>query len=168
MKNIELKVSVNDFSALIQKLTALGAKHQGVLHQKDTYFHAKQGRLKLREINDAEFVLVYYERPDKNESKISMYEIVEYDSESAQKMKSILTKTLGIKIIVEKERNLWMYKNTRIHLDKVKGLGNFLELETVVNTTPLAEAEQEHSHVIKSLDLSLYDKQSASYSDMLV
>lgn len=168
MKNIELKVSVNDFSALIQKLTALGVEHQDVLHQKDTYFHAKRGRLKLREINDAEFVLIYYERPNKDESKISTYEIVECDAESAQKIKSILTKVLGIKIVVEKERSLWIYKNTRIHLDTVQGLGHFLELETVVNAAPLADAKREHLHVIESLNLSLYDKQSASYSDMLI
>lgn len=71
--------------------------------------------------------MIYYERPDESELKISTYEIVELDVASAQKITSLLTKSLGIKIVVEKERNLWMYENTRIHLDIVQGLGCFSE-----------------------------------------
>lgn len=168
MRNIELKVSVNNFDELTQKLVAFDAERQGVLRQRDTYFNVECGRLKLREIDGIEFELIYYERPNKSESKISTYEIVKLDAESAQKIKSILTKSLGIKIVVEKERNLWMYENTRIHLDVVQGLGYFLELETVVDTTSQTDATQEHLRIIESLNLSQYSKQSRSYSDMFM
>lgn len=36
---------------------------------------------------------------------------------------------MGIKGEVKKERYLAMYEQTRIHIDTVEGLGNFMELE---------------------------------------
>ena len=35
-------------------------------------------------------------------------------------------------MVVEKKRRLFLYKNSRIHLDEVRGLGTFIEFEVLV------------------------------------
>ena len=50
-RNIELKARVADLNAAARAAEALGATRRALLVQTDTYFHARQGRLKLREIH---------------------------------------------------------------------------------------------------------------------
>jgi len=40
-----------------------------------------------------------------------------------------LSKAVGIKGTVKKERLLYLVGQTRVHVDNVQGLGNFMELE---------------------------------------
>lgn len=75
--------------------------------------------------------LVFYDRPDTEGPKISNYEIVTLDSNNCQKMKNVLTQTNGILGSVKKIRHLYMVGETRIHIDKVENLGNFMELEVM-------------------------------------
>lgn len=167
MKNIELKIQVDDFQSINRNLKKARATDEGVLSQTDTYFNCKGKRLKLREQNDKEFLLVLYARPDKKEATVSDYDIIYFDKKQAQALKAVLKKAYGEKVVVKKERKLWMYKNTRIHLDKVQKLGTFLELETVVKKG-LAEAKKEYNEVVDFLDLEKYKKLERSYSDMLM
>jgi predicted adenylyl cyclase CyaB len=74
----------------------------------------------------------------------------------------------GERVVVKKERQLWRYKHTRIHLDKVKKLGNFLELETVMKNLSEAKAAGECSEVIDLLNLDRYKKLKFSYSELLL
>ncbi len=73
----------------------------------------------------------------------------------------------GEKNIVRKKRNLWIYKNTRIHLDDVYGLGGFLEIETVVKNIDIKQARKEHSEIISLLNLLEYKKIDKSYGDLI-
>lgn len=168
MKNVELKVRVNSLRILREKLVSLGLDKKSTLHQIDTYFQTKKGRFKLREIDSKEFELIYYERPDMSESKVSTYEIISFDEVQAKKIKSILGSVQGMLIAVDKERELWIYKNTRIHLDDVTYLGEYVELETVVKDISMAEAQAEHYEVIGLLDLDQCEKCDVSYSDLLL
>ena len=54
---------------------------------------------------------------------------------------------LKVEAVVEKKRLLYMYDNTRIHLDEVKGLGKFLELETLV-LSGLKDAKNRFNKII--------------------
>jgi predicted adenylyl cyclase CyaB len=69
---------------------------------------------------------------------------------------------------VNKKRILFVYKNTRIHLDAVEGLGDFVELETVFSTT-LSQSEgiKEHDEVVKLLNLHRFPTIKGSYSGLL-
>ena len=137
MKNIEIKIQINDFRKIIPLLKKLRAKHNGKLHQVDTYYNHKNSRLKTRSINNKKFEIISYQRPNKNGAKISNYQVLNIKPTKFKKVKSDLDNKFGEKVVVKKQRTLWIYKNTRIHLDKVYGLGKFLELETVVKKQTL-------------------------------
>jgi adenylate cyclase class IV len=168
MKNIELKISLENFKEINKLLLANQAKKTANLKQVDTYYNCKNGRLKLREINNEEFQLIYYSRPDTLKSKVSTFTVLKINADQFSVLKGLLAGAYGEKVAVKKERVLWIYKNTRIHLDKVYKLGYFLELETVVNGIFMEEAHLEHQEVIKKLELDKYKKIDKSYSDMIL
>ena len=166
MRNIELKVKIDNFRPIIKSLKALRAKFHGELKQIDTYFEIKTGRLKFREINGQRFELIYYRRPDKKKVKISQYIILNLKKDQYLLLKQILSTVIKIKNIVTKKRELWIYKHTRIHLDDVKSLGNFLELETVLKNISADKGRIEYLYLIKSLKLEKYKKIAGSYTDL--
>lgn len=168
MKNIELKVVCAEHDNIASVLKKICARFEGRLKQIDTYFNCPGGRLKLREINGKRFELIFYQRPDWTRSKVSDYEVWELDRKQTALIKNILKKALGEKVTVQKERGLWIYQHTRIHLDKVKNLGNFLELETVLKNINLERGKKEHLEIIKHLGIAWHRKINNSYSDLLL
>ena len=168
MKNIEIKVTVPSFKDIIRNLKNLGADHKGKIDQVDIYFNSRSGRLKIREINKKQFELIYYQRSDKKSSRISQYNRVELDRDKSNLLKKIFGQSLGQKVVVKKIRDLWIYKNTRIHIDKIKGLGNFVELETVITGHNFYKFKNEHKKVLKALSLNRFEIQKQSYSDLLL
>ena len=81
-------------------------------------------------------------------------------------LKDLLRISLGIKTIVKKERSFWLYNNTRIHLDTVEGLGEFVELETVFQGQSDTEATLEHQYVKTILALNFAEPIAVSYSEL--
>jgi adenylate cyclase, class 2 len=168
MKNLEIKVKVQDHEALERRLERIGAQYIETLVQIDTYYHCKKGRLKIREINGNIAELIAYQRPDIASSKISSYTIQQIPISELEAEKKKLHKRFGTLVVVSKKRKLWKYKNTRIHLDTVVGLGKFLELETVATTINDRQMKTEHKEVIDALHLQDYLTCDLSYSDMLL
>ena len=169
MINIELKVSVKDFKETIRHLKKIGASSTGKFSQVDTYYKSRNRRLKIREIDHKIYQLITYYRKDQAESKISDYTIKKLDKKELKRYKWHLSRTNGKSIKVCKKRELWLYKNTRIHLDKVQELGRFIELETVVkDPSDLQQLEKEHQEIINLLNLSAFTKIGRSYSDLLL
>ena len=164
-KNLEFKVRYGSLDLLHPKLADLKANRQETINQVDTYFHNPKGRLKLRETDlSAEGWLIYYERPNELESRYSIYQLCKVDESS--NLKELLTNALGVKTIIKKQRVLWMYKNTRIHLDTVEDLGEFVELETVFQGQSDADAKVEHNHVKTTLGLEMGEPIAVSYSEL--
>lgn len=168
MKNIELKIKISDFRGIEKSLKHLGAKFQGVLEHKDTYFNVAVGRLKLREINNRKFELIFYERPDTAMKKLSSYQVVALDKGQAGQLKDILTLSLGVKVVVAKKRRLWLWSDTRIHLDTVGKLGKFLELETVLEKISQRVGEKQYQEIYDRLGLDRFEALNNSYSDLLL
>lgn len=133
MQNIELKARYPDLGKARKRVELLGARFDKRIHQIDTYFKVPTGRLKLREIQGNLAQLIYYLRPDCADFKLSEYEIYTLN-DGVEKLKMILSECLGVYKVVEKIREVFWYKNIRIHLDQVKGLGNFLEFEGVLKS----------------------------------
>ena len=164
-KNLEFKVRYESLDVLLPKLADLKAMHRETIHQVDTYFQNPKGRLKLRETDGYdEGWLIYYERPNALESRYSIYQLCKIAKPTV--LKELLTAALGIKTIVKKQRSFWMYNNTRIHLDTVADLGEFVELETVFQGQTETEAAKEHQHVKTTLDLNAAEPIAVSYSDL--
>lgn len=81
--------------------------------------------------------LVQYNRPDITGPKLSEFNILETDN--PKMLHKILEESVGILGEVKKERWLFLYEQTRIHLDKVDGLGTFLEFEVCLRPSQTIE-----------------------------
>lgn len=165
-RNLEFKAETGSLELLRANLRALEAEFSGRLHQIDTYFDVPKGRLKLREVEDYGGTLVYYERPDAAESRYSHYQLCDIANHAP--FKQMMSDVLGVKVIVEKNRELWIYGNTRVHLDEVLDLGEFIELETVIRDQSEAEAKAEHNYLKETLHIAAADLIPVSYSDLLL
>ena len=165
MKNLEFKANCDSLDVLRGHLINLQAEHRRTMKQLDTYFNIPQGRLKLREINTDEAQLIYYERSDRAESRYSSYQVCDISEPTA--FMQIATMAWGVKGVVEKQRELWIFGDTRIHLDEVRDLGQFVELETVIRNQTEEEAQAEHQLVKDALGIKEEDLVSVSYSDLV-
>ncbi|MDR1321665.1 MAG: class IV adenylate cyclase [Gracilibacteraceae bacterium] len=163
MRNLEVKVKILNKMGIVNLLKKLGAEHVCTMKQTDYYFCLGANKEKLRTINDCEHQLIIYRRAERQGRKDSEYEI----SELNEKEKNHLLESRKIIKDVEKIRELWKYGHTRIHIDHVKHLGNFLELETVIKDISLEGGENEFRTIIDKLQINLVDSVPASYSDLV-
>lgn len=128
--NIEIKARVRDLAALRTRAEALSDVPTQVIPQEDTFFNVQEGRLKLRVLAADRGQLIYYSRPDQSGPKRSDYHL--YETGAPAGLKRILALALGVRGVVRKTRYLYLAGQTRIHLDDVHGLGQFIELEVVL------------------------------------
>lgn len=166
MKNLEIKVQFNTFDSIQSKL--FFAEEKGFLKQKDTYYLLGGTKLKLREEGERD-ELILYARPNVTGSRESRYTRFSIPDFFKTFIKNILSFIFGEKVIIDKERLLFLYKHTRIHLDKVEKLGKFLELETMFDNS-LSENTfiAEHNEVKKLLGIEIFQVVPSSYSDLLL
>ncbi|HXQ34993.1 MAG TPA: class IV adenylate cyclase, partial [Anaerolineales bacterium] len=125
--NIEIKARVRDFDELRQRAERLSDSPLQIVHQEDTFFNTEKGRLKLRILAADRAQLIYYLRSDQEGPKRSDYHI--FETPDPENLKRVLELAYGIRGIVKKTRYLYLIGQTRVHLDDVEGLGQFLELE---------------------------------------
>jgi predicted adenylyl cyclase CyaB len=164
--NLERKARCRDLDAARSALEALPARREGEQQQTDTYFLARHGRLKLREIEGREAVLISYERPDGQSARLSRYYLVPVTEPLL--MKTALTAALGLRGAVHKCREVYHWHNVRIHLDEVAGLGAFVEFEAVLGPgDDEATAHERLTHLGRLLGLLAEDEQGVSYADLL-
>ncbi|HEX5192561.1 MAG TPA: class IV adenylate cyclase [Solirubrobacteraceae bacterium] len=142
-RNIELKAVDPAPARSVHTCRAIGAEDAGVIHQLDTYFAVPHGRLKLRVESPGRPHLLQYERADRPEARQSAYRIVALDDGDG--LREALAAALGVVVTVEKRRRLFLWRQVRIHLDEVAGLGSFIELEAVAPAG--SDLAAEHSHV---------------------
>jgi homotetrameric cytidine deaminase len=164
-RNVELKALDPDPARSLATCRELGAQDKGVLRQRDTYFRARAGRLKLREEEPGGAVLIQYDRPDEAAARESRYRLARV--EDPEELRASLDAALGTLVTVDKERHLLLWDGVRIHLDTVAGLGSFVELEGVAPPESDLRAEREkvaHLQARLGLEQVLTD----SYSDRLL
>jgi len=165
---VELKAKVDDLAPIRNKLIQYGANKIAIFHQIDTYYKVPKGRLKLREIeNKAEGELIYYEREDVAKPKRSFDFILKIPQTHV--FRQILKQIMETKAVVDKIREIYRYENVQVHLDKVKGLGSFIEFECMTSQNP----EQQKIDCLKleklgeQLEISGKHLESLSYSDLI-
>jgi len=165
--NIEIKARSKNQNAIREILKSHHAEFRGVDHQSDTYFKVNSGRLKLREGN-IENSLVHYDREDHSGPKQS--NVTFYKSVDKSALKEILTKALGVLVVVDKSREIYFIDNVKFHIDSVKDLGTFVEIEAIDSNGSIGKEKltEQCQHYLDLFKISKEDLISNSYSDLLL
>ena len=164
--NIEIKARVRDFAALKSRAAALSDTPVEVIPQEDTFFPTPRGRLKLRQLAPDRAQLVYYERPDQDGPKRSNYHL--FETGDPENLKTTLSLALGTRGVVRKTRLLYLAGQTRIHLDDVEGLGQFMELEVVLRPDQSdADGQRVAADLMEKLGVLPGDLLEGAYMDLL-
>ena len=165
--NVEVKTKCNNPAAIREYLHANNAEFKGTDEQTDTYFNVKRGRLKLREGN-IENNLIYYERTDQPGPKNSVFQLIKIEDPAG--LKEALARSVGIKIIVQKKREIYYIDNVKFHIDEVPGLGSFVEIEAgnMQGSGSQAELLQQCEFYMEKFGIEEKDLIDVSYSDLLI
>jgi len=129
-RNIEIKARIESVEALESVVASLATHGPTLIHQDDTFFRCDTGRLKLRAFSKNEGELIYYRRPDDSGPRTSFY--LRSPTSAPDVLRESLALAYGQAGRVRKRRTLYLIGRTRVHLDRVEGLGEFLELEVVL------------------------------------
>ena len=129
-RNIEIKARIASVAALTERAAALADGGPTEILQDDTFFNCPSGRLKLRTFANNTGELIFYRRSDEHGPKQSYY--VRTPTTAPDSLRETLTLAYGTVGRVRKRRTLYLAGRTRIHLDVVEHLGDFLELEVVL------------------------------------
>lgn len=110
---------------------------------------------------------MYYSRPDTEGPKLSDYSLSPVSN--PEELHEVLSAALGQLGVVKKTRYLYLYGQTRIHLDQVEGLGNFMELEVVLTPDQtLEQGKKIADELMQKLEISERDLISGAYLDQLI
>ena len=129
-RNVEIKARARLAEAR-RAVDWLSGSLVGSFRQDDTFFRVPRGRLKLRRLAHDRGELIFYERPDAAGPRGSDYTIMPTDD--PDRWSDLLAESLGVIGAVRKRRTLYEIGQTRVHLDEVDGLGEFVELEVVLS-----------------------------------
>lgn len=165
-RNIELKARIAALDTA-KRTCERFANFAGREQQTDTYFRCSQGRLKLRERGELPAQLVGYARANSAMPRPSDFWLVTIGEPAT--FKSALAATLGVLVVVRKQRDVFLYQNVRIHLDRVEGLGEFVEFEAVLGADGNErDAAALVSELAARLGVAAGDHIEGSYSDLLL
>lgn len=162
---IEIKAKCHEPEKVAEKLNRLKARFIGIDHQIDTYFDVPNGRLKLRQGN-IENHLIFYNR--NNQAGPKQSNVMLYRSPESEMLREILATAIGEKIVVDKHRQIYFIDNVKFHIDTVKGLGSFMEIEAIdeKGTIGTEKLREQCTYYMNLLDVKTEDLIENSYSDM--
>ncbi|CAH0730183.1 unnamed protein product, partial [Brenthis ino] len=171
MRNVEIKAKVHDIESICKIAENLSGTKPTIIQQDDTFYKVNSGRLKLRFYADESATLVRYDRDDTEGPKLCDYNLLQFsknEKEKAMLLDNMLTKCVGTRGKVVKERKLYMVGQTRVHIDAVQDLGNFMELEVVLHPE---QSLEEGQAIAKDLQIKLGVKDEdlieCAYVDLL-
>lgn len=165
--NIEIKARCQNPERIRSILEANNADYKGLDHQIDTYFNMSEGRLKLRK-GTIEQNLIYYRRSNSKAPKASNINLVPV--EHPEKLHALLDNALGTKVVVDKEREIYFIDNVKFHIDQVKELGSFVEIEAIDEDGSIGEEKlhEQCQYYLDLFDITEDQLVAESYSDMLM
>lgn len=190
VRHIEIKAYVDDYQLLCSRVANLQhAEHLSKTTepidrvQDDTFFHCRSGRLKLR--SSGQFHdLIYYRRENDYGPSESFYQTARTLNPAA--LRSSLTSAFGEAGRVKKFRRTYRVGHAIVHLDRVGGLGDFIEIkvelgdqmsgvstESVsIQSVPSAalsarKGAQLVEHLMSALEVDLFQLVDGAYVDLI-
>ncbi len=165
-RNIEIKARISSVECFVPRAAAIADEGPVDIHQDDTFFQCTTGRLKLRTFATGEGELIYYRRDDLSGPKESFY--LRSPVATPDVLRESLSLACGTAGRVIKHRVLFLVGRTRIHLDRVQGLGDFLELEVVLGEgDSAADGMQEADRIMALLSVEASQLVEGAYVDLL-
>ena len=165
-RNIEIKAKVNNMDRQRSFLQALTGAQPEVIFQEDTFFNCSSGRLKLRTFPNGAGELIEYRREDRPEPVESEY-VLSHTIDPGT-LKEALSNALGVRSVVRKKRSVYLVERTRIHLDDVEDLGNFIELEVELRPGESQETGIKVAReLMEQLEIRGEDLAKSAYVDLL-
>jgi len=165
-RNVEIKARLADLEATRRLVERIADGPGEAVDQTDTFFRVPHGRLKLRERSGADAELIRYRRPDRADPKESDYETAGVPDPG--RLRALLAAALGVTGSVTKHRVVYRAGRTRIHLDRVRDLGDFLELEVELAPGETAGAGvHEARRLMGLLDIGDDALEAGAYVDLL-
>jgi predicted adenylyl cyclase CyaB len=167
-RNVEIKAKVADLAAVRRVVEGLADSGPMEIEQEDTFFVCPRGRLKLRRLDGCvEAELIYYERPEVAGPRESHYAV--HPTADPEGLREVLSAALGIRGIVQKRRAVYLVGQTRVHLDQVEGLGEFVELEVVLEPQQNSSAGVAIAReLMEKLGISQSQLVDGAYIDLLL
>ncbi|BEE11136.1 MULTISPECIES: class IV adenylate cyclase [Aeromonas] len=166
-RNIEIKASIERIDDLLPKALAIADQGPVEIEQDDTFFRCDASRLKLRTLSPSAGELIFYRRADQQGPKESFYQLT--PTHEPDRLRETLSLAWGQIGRVQKKRTLLLVGRTRIHLDRVQGLGHFLELEVVLEEDePLEAGMQEANDLMAQLGVEPSRLIEGAYLDLLL
>jgi len=142
-RNMEIKARIESIQSLFPRVAAIADQGPIEIAQDDTFFYCESGRLKLRALSKEDGELIFYRRANQQSPKESYY--LRSPTSSPDTLREAMSQAYGLSGRVRKHRTLFLVGRTRVHLDNVKDLGHFLELEVVLKEGESAEAGVEEA-----------------------
>ena len=165
-RNIEIKAHVASIAALVPQVQAMADQGPFEILQDDTYFVCVAGKLKLRMFSAQQGELIYYRRDHQLGPKESFY--LRAPTSEPDILREALTLAHGQVGRVRKQRTLYLVGRTRVHLDRVSDLGEFLELEVVLEENEASEAGvEEANHLLARLGVQPSQLIEGGYLDLM-
>jgi predicted adenylyl cyclase CyaB len=137
-KNVEIKARIRGIDEMLKTAAAIADAGPTEIDEEDIFFACARGRMKLRRFSANIGELIFYQRSDQAGPKQSFYVIS--PTSSPDLLRQVLALGYGETGRVRKHRTVFMKGRTRIHLDRVERLGDFLELEVVLEEGESDEA----------------------------
>jgi predicted adenylyl cyclase CyaB len=163
--NFEFKARLNNEQQVRAALKSLHARLVGTDHQIDTYFRVPSGRLKVRE-GRIENALIFYYRKNLRRARESSVEMTVLPRRNS--VRAILARSLGTLAVVDKRREIYFVRNVKIHLDCVRNLGKFLEVEAISRTDDVKKIRSQARKFRQLLGITSKDIVAESYSDLIL
>ena len=167
-RNIEIKARIDSVERVARIAATLADSGPVEIAQDDTFFRCNDSadRLKLRTFAPDRAELIFYRRANAAGPKESFYLITPVSTPDV--LRESLTLAWGQAGRVRKQRRLFIVGRTRVHLDRVEGLGEFLELEVVLAEGEGAEAGMADAHALMAhLGIEAQHLVQGAYVDLL-
>ena len=167
MENIELKGKIESLEHARKVCEQIGAEFEWQRLQQDIYYAIGDERLKLRIADNEPRYLVHYLRPSTESARKCESRILRLENCCHSDARSFFNTALKPCAQVVKTRQLFMWQGVRIHLDSVKGLGDFIEFEHPIGKYTREEAKARTLSLVALFGIRESDIVLGSYSDMV-